>query len=93
MRRLRDIIENVAGFLFLIQLLIGAIYALTHPAEFFWYLFMILGGIVGFFAIFYAPTYIVEELMSDKRSEETKHNVLKRLWVVIAGRCIDGGRI
>lgn len=84
MRRLMDIIENVVGFLFLIQLLIGAVYALAHPFEFLWHLFMLLGSIVGFFAIFYAPAYIFEELMSDKKSNETKHNVLKGCgWLLL----------
>lgn len=88
MRRLREILENVAGFFFLVQLLMIALYAITHPikflSEFFSTVVPLVLGIVGFFAVFSAPMYVVEQLMSDNKDENTKREVTKGcVWTLL----------
>lgn len=81
MRRLREILENVAGFFFLVQLLMIALYAIAHPIEFLSVFFSkvvpAVFAIVGFFAVWGGAAHVAEQLMSDNKDENTKREVKK----------------
>lgn len=90
MRRLKEILGTVCGCVFLVQLLISALYVITHPIEFISALFMLVCGIVGLFSIWCSPMHIIEHLTSDKKDENTKREVWKGCAWFLGGVCLLG---
>lgn len=90
MRRLKEILGTICGCVFLVQLLISALYVITHPIEFISALFMLVCGIVGFFSIWCSPMHIIEHLTSDKKDENTKREVWKGCAWFLGGVCLLG---
>lgn len=85
MRKLKELFETVIGFSILVQLLIGALYALTHPIKFLSALFAIIGGVLGLWLLVGGPIHIFEQLMSDTKDENTNREVMKGFGLFLTG--------
>ena len=91
--RMKNFFGNVLSILFWLMVLNWAFQILTHLPEFLSHAFMLICGLVGFFAVFGAPMYIVEKLLSDDKDAQNGHEILKGCAWTILGVFFVGIRV
>ncbi len=74
---MKNFFENLLGVFLWLMVLNWAFQILTHLPEFLSHAFMLICGLVGFFAVFSAPVYIVEKLLSDNKDAQNGREILK----------------
>lgn len=81
---MKNFFENLLGVFLWLMVLNWAFQILTHLPEFLSHTFMLICGLVGFFAVFSAPVYIVEKLLSDNKDAQNGREILKGCaWTIL----------
>ena len=84
MIRMKNFFENLLGVFLWLMVLNWAFQILTHLPEFLSHTFMLVCGLVGFFAVFSAPMYIIEKLLSDDKDAQNGREILKGCaWTIL----------